>query len=130
MKHVIMFVSNILDYKDKIFITLSTPPGYEVQLVSGNDVMDEQYPNIKKFTFAGIVITLGIVFGDLGTSPLYAMRAIITGGAENYNHLLIYGGLSCIFWTLTLSTTVKYVIIALKADNNGEGGDICSCSSY
>lgn len=101
---------------------MSTPPGYEVQLVSGNDVMDEQYPNIKKFTFAGIVITLGIVFGDLGTSPLYAMRAIITGGAENYNHLLIYGGLSCIFWTLTLSTTVKYVIIALKADNNGEGG--------
>ncbi|MBN2862679.1 MAG: KUP/HAK/KT family potassium transporter [Bacteroidales bacterium] len=84
--------------------------------------MDERYPDIKKLTVAGIVITLGIVFGDLGTSPLYAMRAIINGGAENYNQLLVYGGLSCIFWTLTLSTTVKYVIIALRADNNGEGG--------
>ncbi len=65
---------------------------------------------------------MGIVFGDLGTSPLYTMRAIIEGGRENYNELLIFGGLSCVFWTLTLSTTIKYVLITLRADNNGEGG--------
>jgi KUP system potassium uptake protein len=50
------------------------------------------------------------------------MRAIITGGKENFNELLIYGGISCIFWTLTLSTTIKYIVITLRADNNGEGG--------
>ncbi len=65
---------------------------------------------------------MGIVFGDLGTSPLYTMRAILIGGRENFSELLIYGSLSCIFWTLTLSTTVKYILITLKADNNGEGG--------
>jgi len=78
--------------------------------------------DIKKFSLAGGIIALGIVYGDLGTSPLYTMRAIIQGGSENINHLLIYGGLSCIFWTLTLTTTVKYVIITLRADNKGEGG--------
>lgn len=82
---------------------------------------DHQLDN-KKIASAGILVTLGIVFGDLGTSPLYAMRAIITGGAGNFNELLIYGGLSCIFWTLTLSTTIKYILITLRADNNGEGG--------
>jgi KUP system potassium uptake protein len=82
----------------------------------------ELNPDIKKFTLAGALITLGIVFGELGTSPLYTMRAIINGGAENYNELLIFGGLSCIFWTLTLSTTIKYIVITLRADNNGEGG--------
>ncbi|MCX6333960.1 MAG: KUP/HAK/KT family potassium transporter, partial [Bacteroidia bacterium] len=79
-------------------------------------------PDIKKFSLAGALITLGIVFGDLGTSPLYTMRAIVNGGAEDYNELLIYGGLSCIFWTLTLSATIKYIVITLNADNNGEGG--------
>jgi len=78
--------------------------------------------DIKKLSLAGAIITLGIVFGDLGTSPLYTIRAIITGGSDNFNELLIYGGLSCIFWTLTLSATVKYVLITLRADNNGEGG--------
>ncbi len=82
----------------------------------------DHQPDIKKFTLAGALITLGIVFGDLGTSPLYTMRAIINGGADNYNELLIYGGLSCIFWTLTLSATIKYILITLNADNNGEGG--------
>lgn len=81
-----------------------------------------QHPDIKKLSLAGAIITLGIVFGDLGTSPLYTMRAIIVGGSENFNELLIYGGLSCIFWTLTLSTTIKYILITLRADNNGEGG--------
>jgi KUP system potassium uptake protein len=84
--------------------------------------MAQHHPDIKKLSVAGALITMGIVFGDLGTSPLYTMRAIITGGAENINELLIYGGLSCVFWTLTLSTTVKYIIITLRADNNGEGG--------
>ncbi|MBN1108084.1 MAG: KUP/HAK/KT family potassium transporter [Bacteroidales bacterium] len=79
-------------------------------------------PDFTKYSLAGALITLGIVFGDLGTSPLYAMRAIINGGAANYNELLIYGGLSCIFWTLTLSATIKYILITLRADNNGEGG--------
>ena len=81
-----------------------------------------QHLDIKKLSLAGALVTLGIVFGDLGTSPLYTMRAIIAGGAENFNELLIYGGLSCIFWTLTLSTTIKYIVITLRADNNGEGG--------
>jgi KUP system potassium uptake protein len=78
--------------------------------------------DIKRLSLAGTIITLGIVFGDLGTSPLYTMRAIINGGAENFNELLIYGGLSSIFWTLTLTTTIKYILITLRFDNNGEGG--------
>lgn len=77
--------------------------------------------DLKKLSFAGLIVTLGIVFGDLGTSPLYVMKAIVRGGAE-FNELLIYGSLSCIFWTLTLQTTTKYVLIALRADNKGEGG--------
>jgi len=82
----------------------------------------EHQSDIKKFSLAGGLVTLGIVFGDLGTSPLYTMKAIINGGAENFNELLIYGALSCVFWTLTLSTTIKYILITLRADNNGEGG--------
>jgi KUP system potassium uptake protein len=77
--------------------------------------------DIKKLSFAGVIVTLGIVFGDLGTSPLYVMKAIVTGGAE-FNELLIYGGMSCIFWTLTLQTTTKYIVIMLRADNDGQGG--------
>jgi len=79
------------------------------------------YRDIKNLSLAGVIVTMGIVFGDLGTSPLYTMRAILIGGRE-FNELLIYGGLSCIFWTLTLSTTIKYITIVLRADNNGEGG--------
>lgn len=78
--------------------------------------------DVRKLTLAGALVTLGMVFGDLGTSPLYTMKAVITGAAGGYNDVLIYGGLSCIFWTLTLSATIKYVFIALNADNNGEGG--------
>jgi len=83
--------------------------------------MDKQHSGIAKVSFAGLVITLGIVFGDLGTSPLYTMNAIINASTL-YNRELIFGALSCIFWTLTLQTTVKYVIITLRADNHGEGG--------
>jgi len=78
--------------------------------------------DIKKLSLAGVIVTMGIVFGDLGTSPLYTMRAIISSSTGELNELLIYGGLSCIFWTLTLSTTIKYIVITLRADNNGEGG--------
>lgn len=77
---------------------------------------------INRLSLGGLIITLGIVYGDLGTSPLYTMKAIITGGAGHFNDLLIYGSLSCIFWTLTLQTTIKYIIITLRADNRGEGG--------
>ncbi len=83
--------------------------------------MDKQHSGIAQVSFAGLVITLGIVFGDLGTSPLYTMNAIINASTL-YNRELIFGALSCIFWTLTLQTTVKYVIITLRADNHGEGG--------
>ncbi|MBA4322478.1 MAG: potassium transporter Kup, partial [Odoribacter sp.] len=80
------------------------------------------HPDISRLSAAGVLITLGIVFGDLGTSPLYTMKAIIFGGRANINELLIYGSLSCVFWTLTLQTTIKYIVITLRADNKGEGG--------
>ena len=75
----------------------------------------------SKLTVAGLLITLGIIYGDIGTSPLYVMKAII-GLNHIINEDIILGGLSCIFWTLTLQTTLKYVIITLSADNHGEGG--------
>ena len=71
--------------------------------------------------FLGLLITLGIVFGDIGTSPLYVMKAILHTG-EAIDESTILGALSCIIWTLTLQTTLKYVCVALRADNNGEGG--------
>ena len=80
-----------------------------------------QCSGIKKITFAGLIVTLGIVYGDIGTSPLYVLKAILAGGST-INELLVLGGISCIFWTLTLQTTIKYVLITLRADNHGEGG--------
>ena len=77
--------------------------------------------NHNKVGFIGLLITLGIVFGDIGTSPLYVMKAILHTG-ETLNESTILGALSCIIWTLTLQTTIKYVCVALRADNNGEGG--------
>ncbi|GAB3639398.1 KUP/HAK/KT family potassium transporter [Spirosoma arcticum] len=72
-------------------------------------------------TAAGLLVAMGIIYGDIGTSPLYTLRAII--GAENIVRAdVVRGALSCIFWTLTLQTTVKYVILILRADNRGEGG--------
>lgn len=71
-------------------------------------------------SFAGLIITVGIIFGDIGTSPLYVLKAI--AGDRKLTEQLILGGLSCVFWTLTLQTTIKYVIITLRADNKGEGG--------
>jgi KUP system potassium uptake protein len=74
----------------------------------------------NKVTVAGLVVALGIIYGDIGTSPLYVFNAIIN--SREINDLLIVGGLSCIIWTLTLQTTLKYVILTLSADNKGEGG--------
>lgn len=76
----------------------------------------------NRLSAAGMLITLGIVFGDIGTSPLYVMRAILFGASGGINQNFILGALSCIIWTLTLQTTIKYVLITLKADNKGEGG--------
>lgn len=77
--------------------------------------------NIHPVTAAALLVTVGIVFGDIGTSPLYVMKAI-TGANPAFNADYIIGAISCIIWTLTLQTTIKYVIIALRADNHGEGG--------
>ena len=74
----------------------------------------------NKVTAAGLIIALGIIYGDIGTSPLYVFNAII--GTRVITEDLIIGSLSCIIWTLTLQTTIKYVILVLKADNRGEGG--------
>ncbi|HTQ28193.1 MAG TPA: KUP/HAK/KT family potassium transporter [Puia sp.] len=75
---------------------------------------------INKVTFANLIIALGIIYGDIGTSPLYVLNAIVSGRV--ISEKLILGSLSCIIWTLTLQTTVKYVWLTLKADNKGEGG--------
>ncbi len=74
----------------------------------------------NKVTAAGLLIALGIIYGDIGTSPLYVFNAII--GNRVVSEELILGTLSCIIWTLTLQTTIKYVILILRADNRGEGG--------
>ncbi|HET7898696.1 MAG TPA: KUP/HAK/KT family potassium transporter, partial [Flavisolibacter sp.] len=74
----------------------------------------------NKVTFAGLLIALGIIYGDIGTSPLYVLNAIMNG--KTVTEDLVEGSLSLIIWTLTLQTTIKYVILTLKADNKGEGG--------
>ena len=75
----------------------------------------------KKLTAMGLLIAIGIVFGDIGTSPLYVMRTILRAN-PHFDANYILGAVSCIIWTLTLQTTLKYVIVALRADNKGEGG--------
>lgn len=76
--------------------------------------------NINKVSAAGLLIALGIIYGDIGTSPLYVFNAIITNRVISEE--LIIGALSCIIWTITLQTTVKYLLLVLNADNKGEGG--------
>ena len=85
------------------------------------------HKDLQKLTAAGLLISLGIIYGDIGTSPLYVFKAIV--GSQRIGDALpiitepvILGGVSCIFWTLTLQTTLKYVVITLRADNKGEGG--------
>lgn len=78
------------------------------------------HKNHQKVTAAGLLIALGIIYGDIGTSPLYVLNAIIKD--KTITDQLILGALSCVIWTLTLQTTIKYVILTLRADNKGEGG--------
>ena len=77
--------------------------------------------HLKKISAAGLIITLGIIYGDIGTSPLYTFQTILHEGGK-ISEELVFGAISCIFWTLTLQTTFKYVFITLQADNKGEGG--------
>jgi KUP system potassium uptake protein len=74
----------------------------------------------KRITIASLLVALGIIYGDIGTSPLYVLKAII--GERPIDETLVLGGVSCVFWTLVLQTTVKYIFITLMADNQGEGG--------
>jgi KUP system potassium uptake protein len=76
--------------------------------------------HVNKVTAAGLIVALGIIYGDIGTSPLYVFSEMING--KKIEPILIIGGLSCIIWTLTLQTTIKYVALTLGADNRGEGG--------
>ncbi|MEN9399664.1 MAG: hypothetical protein RL632_765 [Bacteroidota bacterium] len=76
-------------------------------------------PN-NKVTAASLLIALGIIYGDIGTSPLYVLKAIV--GDRPISEILVYGGISCVFWTITFQTTFKYIYLTLKADNHGEGG--------
>ncbi len=83
--------------------------------------MEKMKNGIKnKVTAASILVALGIIYGDIGTSPLYVLKAIV--GDRPVSELLVYGGISCVFWTITFLTTFKYIYLTLKADNHGEGG--------
>lgn len=76
----------------------------------------------SRLTFLGVIITIGIIFGDIGTSVLYVMKSFVRSSDAMMSENLVLGFVSLIFWVMTLQTTTKYVLIALKADNNGEGG--------
>lgn len=85
--------------------------------------MKEQQNN-QKFRFGMFLVTIGIVYGDIGTSPMYVMKSILegNGGIRSVDESFIVGSLSLVIWTITLLTTIKYVLIAMQADNHGEGG--------
>lgn len=76
--------------------------------------------DLSKASLAGILVSMGIIFGDIGTSPLYVLRSIVGDGPIDRD--IVMGGVSAVFWTLTIVTTLKYVVLMLEADNNGEGG--------
>ncbi|MFD0793527.1 KUP/HAK/KT family potassium transporter [Mucilaginibacter litoreus] len=84
------------------------------------------HKDLQKLSAAGLLISLGIIYGDIGTSPLYVFKAIVglehSSNSQPLSQALVLGGVSLIFWTLTLQTTLKYVVITLRADNKGEGG--------
>jgi len=81
-------------------------------------IKSNQHSN--KITIASLLVALGIIYGDIGTSPLYVMKAIV--GDREITETLVLGGVSCVFWTLMLQTTIKYIVLTLMADNDGEGG--------
>ena len=82
--------------------------------------MQIQKTTAAKVTAASLLVALGIIYGDIGTSPLYALRAVM--GERHIEEVLVYGGVSCIFWTLVFQTTIKYIWLTLKTDNQGQGG--------
>ncbi len=82
--------------------------------------MNTNHSTVNKITIGTVLIALGIIYGDIGTSPLYALKAVI--GTRKIDEMLIYDGVSAIFWTLIIQTSIKYIWLTLKADNNGEGG--------
>lgn len=82
--------------------------------------MKQESIHSKKVTAASILVALGIIYGDIGTSPLYVLKAIV--GEKQIDEVLVFGGVSLIFWTLVFQTTIKYIWLTLKADNHGEGG--------
>ncbi len=82
--------------------------------------MESKHKHLNRVTIASLLVALGIIYGDIGTSPLYALRAVV--GERKIDDVLVYGGVSCIFWTLVFQTTVKYIWLTLQADNQGEGG--------
>jgi len=74
----------------------------------------------EKVSMGTLLVALGIIYGDIGTSPLYVLKAIV--GEKTISETLIYGSISCVIWTITLLTTLKYITLTLRADNHGEGG--------
>lgn len=86
--------------------------------------MGKSTVNKKKVSFAMLLVTIGIVYGDIGTSPMYVMKSIIegNGGLAQTSQELVIGSLSLVIWTITLLTTIKHVLIAMRANNHGEGG--------
>jgi KUP system potassium uptake protein len=83
-------------------------------------VDETRHSKLNTLSAAGVLVSLGIIYGDIGTSPIYTLRFIV--GKQVITEDLIFGGLSCVFWTLTIITTIKYIYLALNADNKGEGG--------
>jgi KUP system potassium uptake protein len=83
-------------------------------------MMKSNPQNLNRVTIASLLVALGIIYGDIGTSPLYVLKAIV--GEKPLDETLVFGGVSCIFWTLVFQTSVKYIWLTLKADNEGEGG--------
>lgn len=106
---------DLVTFRDKIGIVLETDT-----LNSRHRNKEMAHPSLNKVSAAGLLVTLGIIYGDIGTSPLYVMNAIV--GSSTINELMVLGGISAVFWTLTLQTTIKYVLLTLQADNKGEGG--------
>lgn len=82
--------------------------------------MNSNHSTSNRVTIASLLVALGIIYGDIGTSPLYVLKAIV--GEREISEILVFGGVSLIFWTLVFQTTFKYIVLTLMADNNGEGG--------
>src|SRR6476620_2037562 len=82
--------------------------------------MNLNHKSSNRVSIASLLVALGIIYGDIGTSPLYVLKAVV--GERKIDEVLVYGGVSLIFWTLVFQTTIKYILLTLRADNQGEGG--------